>query len=33
LTKGEMAGKEIVRKIVSVPPEDKEKFAKVFPKG
>jgi hypothetical protein len=33
LTQGEMAGKEIVRKIVSVPPEDKDKFAKAFPKG
>lgn len=33
LTKGEMAGKEIVRKIVSVPPEDKDKFAQSFPKG
>jgi hypothetical protein len=33
LTKGEMAGKEIVRKIVSVAPEDKDKFAKSFPKG
>ena|SRR5215207_4881401 len=33
LTKGEMAGKEIVRKIVSVTPEDKDKFAQSFPKG
>lgn len=33
LTKGEMAGKEIVRKIVSVTPEDKGKFEKSFPKG
>ena len=33
LTKGEMAGKEIVRKIVSVVPEDKDKFEKSFPKG
>lgn len=33
LTKGEMAGKEIARKIVSVTPEDKDKFEKSFPKG
>ncbi len=33
LTKGEMAGKEIVRKIVNVVPEDKDKFEKSFPKS
>jgi hypothetical protein len=33
LTKGEMAGKEIVRKVVSVTPEDKDKFEQSFPKG
>jgi hypothetical protein len=33
LTKGETASKEIVRKIVSVAPEDKDKFAKSFPKN
>lgn len=33
LTSGEMAAKEIVRKIVSVTPEDKGKFEKSFPKS
>lgn len=33
LTKGGMSSKEIVRKIVGVVPEDKDKFAKAFAKG